>query len=54
MPTFLRRLTENQRGVTAVEYTMIVAAISLATIVGITTAGEAMNSLFGTISDTLS
>lgn len=44
---FLGRLTENQRGVTGVEYTMIAAAISVAAIVGMNAVGEALLGAIG-------
>jgi Flp pilus assembly pilin Flp len=43
----LGRLTENQRGVTGVEYTMIAATISVAAIVGMNAVGEALLGAIG-------
>lgn len=46
---FLRCLTENQRGATVVEYTLVVTTISLVTIVGINTIGEALVGTLGNL-----
>lgn len=39
---FLRRLTKNQRGATAVEYTLVAVTISLVMIAGVGSIGEAV------------
>ena len=41
------RLTENQRGVTGVEYTMIAAMISVAAIVGMNAVGDGLLTAIG-------
>lgn len=46
---FFRCLTENQRGATVVEYTLVVTTISLVTIVGINTIGEALVGTLGNL-----
>lgn len=43
----LGRLTENQKGVTGVEYTMIAATISVAAIVGMNAVGDGLLAAIG-------
>lgn len=45
--SLLGRLSENQRGVTGVEYTMIAATLSVAAIVGMNAVGEALLGAIG-------
>lgn len=45
-----RRLIRNEKGATAIEYGLIAALVSVATIGGLTSMGESLNTLFGSIS----
>ena len=49
MRTFLSHFAQNDSGVTALEYGLIAALISLALVAGATVAGGAMNTIFNFI-----
>ncbi len=49
----LKKLLKDQRGVTAVEYGMIMAMIAISTIAIMNDVGDDMNVVFSTISETL-
>ena len=46
-------LLKDRKGVTMIEYTLIAALISIAALVVIGTAGDAVNTIFTSISDAL-
>ena len=50
----LMRFLKDEEGVTAIEYGLIAALIAVAIIVALTTAGQSLNQIFGTVSDQLS
>ena len=49
----LRRLIENERGVTAIEYGLIAALIAVAAIAMITSVGTNLTSTFSTVASSL-
>ena len=49
----LRRLIENERGVTAIEYGLIAALIAVAAIAMITSVGTNLTSTFSTVASNL-
>jgi pilus assembly protein Flp/PilA len=49
----LMRFLKDEEGVTAIEYGLIAALIAVAIIVALTTAGEALNAIFGRVSTEL-
>jgi pilus assembly protein Flp/PilA len=49
----LRRLIENERGVTAIEYGLIAALIAVAAIATITTVGGNLTNVFSTVASSL-
>ena len=53
MRNTFRRLVEDERGASAIEYALIAALIALAIIVGANLLGGSLNEVFESISDTL-
>jgi Flp pilus assembly pilin Flp len=53
MQRFLRRLIDDQRAATAIEYTFIVAMIAIAAIGGMTAAGHAVLNMLGPAANAL-
>lgn len=51
---FFRVLRKNQMGVTAIEYGLIAALVSVAAIAALTSMGGSLNTMFGTVSTDLS
>ena len=49
----VRRLTEDRRGVTAIEYGLIAALIAIAAIAAMTTLGTSLSSTFSYVASTL-
>ncbi len=53
MLSFLRRVARDQRGVTAIEYALIICLISTAAIGSMTTVGHALFNMAGPIATAL-
>lgn len=51
MPTLVDRFVKDETGVTAVEYGLIAALVSLAVVAGSTTIGDEIGNLFNRISN---
>jgi pilus assembly protein Flp/PilA len=51
--SIVRRLTEDRRGVTAIEYGLIAALIAIAAIVAMTSLGTSLSSTFSNVASTL-
>ena len=49
----VRRLTEDRRGVTAIEYGLIAALVAIAAIAAMTTLGTSLSSTFSHVASTL-
>jgi pilus assembly protein Flp/PilA len=49
----VRRLTEDRRGVTAIEYGLIAALVAIAAIAAMTTLGTSLSSTFSNVASTL-
>ena len=49
----VRRLTEDRRGVTAIEYGLIAALIAIAAIVAMTALGTSLSNTFSDVANTL-
>jgi len=49
----VRRLTEDRRGVTAIEYGLIAALIAIAAIAAMTTLGTSLSNTFSDVANTL-
>ena len=49
----VRRLTEDRRGVTAIEYGLIAALVAIAAIAAMTTLGTSLSSTFSYVASTL-
>ena len=49
----VRRLTEDSRGVTAIEYGLIAALVAIAAIAAMTTLGTSLSSTFSYVASTL-
>jgi len=49
----VRRLTEDRRGVTAIEYGLIAALIAIAAITAMTTLGTSLSNTFSDVASTL-
>jgi len=49
----LRRLTEDRRGVTAIEYGLIAALVAIAAIAAMTTLGTSLSSVFSLVATDL-
>ena len=54
MRSFLRRMSGNRQGATAIEYGLIAALIAVVTIAGLTTVGTTLNTKYGTIATDVS
>jgi pilus assembly protein Flp/PilA len=53
MLSILRRLVRNERGATAIEYTLIASLISVAAIVAITSIGSKVNGVLSNVASTM-
>ena len=53
MPSILRRLVKNERGATAIEYTLIAALISVAAIVAIGDIGGKVNGVLSNVASSM-
>lgn len=51
---FFKLLRKNQMGVTAIEYGLIAALVSVAAIAALTSMGSSLNTMFSTVSTDLS
>lgn len=49
MRTFIKRLTSNRKGATAIEYGLIAALIAVVTIGGLTSVGTNLNAKYNAI-----
>jgi pilus assembly protein Flp/PilA len=49
----VRRLTEDRRGVTAIEYGLIAALVAIAAIAAMTSLGTSLSSTFSNVASTL-
>lgn len=49
----IRRLRKDNKGATAIEYGLIAALISVAAIAAMTTLGESLQTMFGTVSSSM-
>jgi pilus assembly protein Flp/PilA len=54
LKAFFKLLRKNQMGVTAIEYGLIAALVSVAAIAALTSMGGSLNTMFGTVSTDLS
>jgi pilus assembly protein Flp/PilA len=53
MLSLLRRLVRNERGATAIEYTLIASLISVAAIVALTTVGSKVSNVMSNVASTM-
>ncbi len=54
MLSVFRRLMENDRGATAVEYTLIASLIAVAAIASMRTVGDKISNVLGNVANTMS
>jgi pilus assembly protein Flp/PilA len=53
MRNFIKKLTSNRSGATAIEYGLIAGLIAVAIVVAVTSVGTNLNSVFGTVNSKL-
>ena len=53
MLSFLRRILRNERGATAIEYTLIASLIAVAAIVAMTNVGTKVNGVMSNVASTM-
>ena len=53
MLSFLRRILRNERGATAIEYTLIASLIAVAAIAAMTSVGTTVNAVMSNVASTM-